>query len=259
MGITLFKRRGTSIEGITEGGKFFYKEAVKLLKQADEMRLKVNRFREGVSGTLRIAVSPDFSLSVVLKAIQKMSIEWPYIEIIPECYTDTKNLDLLRFLTDRSVDIAITSRAEVEDVPGINFEVIKENISSVLICRGHKLYGRDRLTLADLDEEPNCALYNANSLTKAKIIQWMNSMDVRVGPTVYCRSYQEIMLYLSTGKYYCLPGVLTNELLQSYSDDFHNIPLIEGQVPIGDQVLAYIEKTETVEKFLKCIKDSIDV
>ena len=77
LGITLFKRRGTSIEGITEGGKFFYKEAVKLLKQADEMRLKVNRFREGVSGTLRIAVSPDFSLSVVLKAIQKMSIEWP--------------------------------------------------------------------------------------------------------------------------------------------------------------------------------------
>lgn len=76
LGITLFKRRGTSIEGITEGGKFFYKEAVKLLKQADELRLKVNRFREGVSGTLRIAVSPDFSLSVVLKAIQKMSIEW---------------------------------------------------------------------------------------------------------------------------------------------------------------------------------------
>ena len=58
---------------------------------------------------------------------------------------------------------------------------------------------------------------------------------------------------------YCLPGVLTNELLQSYSDDFRNIPLVEGQVPIGDQVLAYIEKTETVEKFLKCIKDSIDV
>ena len=259
LGITLFKRRGTSIEGITEGGKFFYKEAVKLLKQADELRLKVNRFREGVSGTLRIAVSPDFSLSVVLKAIQKMSIEWPYIEIIPECYTDTKNLDLLRFLTDRSVDIAITSRAEVEDIPGINFDVIKENISSVLICRGHKLYGRNRLTLADLDEEPNCALYNANSLTKAEIIQWMNSMDVSVGPTVYCRSYQEIMLYLSTGKYYCLPGVLTNELLQSYSDDFRNIPLVEGQVPIGDQVMAYIEKTETVEKFLKCIKDSIDV
>ena len=50
LGITLFKRRGTSIEGITEGGKFFYKEAVKLLKQADELRLKVNRFREGVSG-----------------------------------------------------------------------------------------------------------------------------------------------------------------------------------------------------------------
>ena len=74
LGITLFKRRGTSIEGITEGGNFFYKEAVKLLKQADELRLKVNRFREGVSGTLRIAVSPDFSLSVVLKAIQKMSI-----------------------------------------------------------------------------------------------------------------------------------------------------------------------------------------
>ena len=195
LGITLFKRRGTSIEGITEGGNFFYKEAVKLLKQADELRLKVNRFREGVSGTLRIAVSPDFSLSVVLKAIQKMSIEWPHIEIIPECYTDTKNLDLLRFLTERSVDIAITSRAEVEDVPGINFEVIKENISSVLICRGHKLYGRSRLTLADLHDEPNCALYNANSLTKAKIIQWMNSMDVRVGPTVYCRSYQEIMLY----------------------------------------------------------------
>ena len=43
LGITLFKRRGTSIEGITEGGKFFYKEAVKLLKQADELRLKVNR------------------------------------------------------------------------------------------------------------------------------------------------------------------------------------------------------------------------
>ena len=60
LGITLFKRRGTSIEGITEGGNFFYKEAVKLLKQADELRLKINRFREGVSGTLRIAVSPDF-------------------------------------------------------------------------------------------------------------------------------------------------------------------------------------------------------
>ena len=53
--------------------------------------------------------------------------------------------------------------------------------------------------------------------------------------------------------------MLTNELLQSYSDDFRNIPLVEGQVPIGDQVMAYIEKTETVEKFLKCIKDSIDV
>ena len=53
--------------------------------------------------------------------------------------------------------------------------------------------------------------------------------------------------------------MLANELLQSYGDYFHNIPLIEGQVPIGDQVLAYVEKTETVEKFLKCIKDSIDV
>ena len=74
---------------------------MKLLKQADEMRLKVNRFREGVSGTLRIAVSPDFSLSVVLKAIQKMSIEWPHIEIFPMLYGHKKSG--LTAISDRAI------------------------------------------------------------------------------------------------------------------------------------------------------------
>ena len=254
LGIQLFIKHGTSIEAVSDAGKFLYKEAVKIIDETDKLLLNINRFRAGISGTLRIAVSTSFPLITTIKAIKRMSNAWPDIEIIPESYTD---LNMFHLLSEKMVDVAVASKAEVEDIPGTTYEVIKENVSSALVCRGHKLYDRNKISLMDLNGEPCLSLFSANPIIKAKILQWMGSMDIKPGEIINCRSYEEVLLYLSTGKYYFLPGILTNELLLSFGDEFRNIPLIEGQVSIGHQVVAYNEKSELVNKFIYCINEAV--
>lgn len=53
----LFIRKGTELEP-TAGGKTFYKEAGKILRQHNLTLMKIKQYKKGVDGALRIGVLP---------------------------------------------------------------------------------------------------------------------------------------------------------------------------------------------------------
>ena len=105
LGIELFKREGRNII-LTEEGKIFYEDAVKILEVVDQTREKISESKKADALTLNIHLTKSDMTSKVLHTFQNLLIENKEIDFnIQQSGDQTIEKKLL----DHSLDIAIST------------------------------------------------------------------------------------------------------------------------------------------------------
>jgi DNA-binding transcriptional LysR family regulator len=146
VGAKLFDRdsRGT---GLTEIGELFLPEARAVLDRADEAMALVGRAVRGEVGRLRLAflqTTANHLLPPVVRAIRE---QLPGVQLSTE---ETSISALVEGVTSGRYDVAFSRPPLVDGLSSTT--VATEQVCAVL-PEGHRLAGRDELTLEDLAEE----------------------------------------------------------------------------------------------------------
>jgi DNA-binding transcriptional LysR family regulator len=148
LGVLLLERSKHAVR-LTVAGRAFYAEAVALLERARQAELVARKSARGDIG----AVSIGFVASAVYDLIPMISSEiganHPGIEISLRELTTWGQIEALNA---RQLDLAIV-RATI-DQPGIERELLSVEPFVLALPAGHRLGGRDEVTLADLHDQP---------------------------------------------------------------------------------------------------------
>ena len=118
LGIELFKREGRNII-LTEAGKIFYEDAMKILEVVDNTKEKILENKKENAQTLNIHITKSDMTSKVLHSFQNLLVQNPEFDFNIH-KSDESTLE--QKLLDRTVDIAISTN-----------KYSNENISNALL------------------------------------------------------------------------------------------------------------------------------
>lgn len=105
LGIDLFKRSGRNII-LTEEGRIFYEDAVKILEVVDKTREKISESKDAAAQTLNIHITKSDMTTKVLHSFQNLLVQNPEIDFnIHKSDESTIEQKLL----DHTLDIAIST------------------------------------------------------------------------------------------------------------------------------------------------------
>lgn len=105
LGIELFKREGRNII-LTEEGKIFYEDAVKILEVVDKTREKISESKKADAQTLNIHITKSDMTTKVLHAFQNLLVQNPEIDFN---ILKSEESTIEHKLLDHTLDIAIST------------------------------------------------------------------------------------------------------------------------------------------------------
>lgn len=147
VGAKLFDRdsRGTSL---TDIGELFLPEARAVLARADEAMAVVGRAVRGEIGRLRFAFLQSTANHLLPAVVRAVREQLPGVQLTTE---ETSISALVEGIRSGRYDVAFSRPPLVEGL--VSRTVATEKICAVL-PEGHRLAGRDELTLIELADEP---------------------------------------------------------------------------------------------------------
>lgn len=105
LGIELFKREGRNII-LTEEGKIFYDDAVKILEVVDKTREKISESKRADAETLNIHITKSDMTTKVLHTFQNLLVKHPEIDFNID---KSEESAIEQKLLDHTLDIAIST------------------------------------------------------------------------------------------------------------------------------------------------------
>ncbi|WP_462421179.1 LysR family transcriptional regulator [Salinicoccus sp. Marseille-QA3877] len=105
LGIELFKRQGRNIM-LTEEGKIFYEDAVKILEVVDRTKEKISESKKADSQTLNIHITKSDMTTKVLHTFQNLLVKNPEIDFNIH---KSKESTIEQKLLDHTLDIAVST------------------------------------------------------------------------------------------------------------------------------------------------------
>lgn len=250
--IELFHRNGTIFEP-TEGAKTLYKESSKILRQHDQAIIKLNQFKKGLSGSLRIGMVPYLKIGPTLHAVSKMHELYPDVELSFDCDSHT---NVPFFLANRSIDVGITIYGEVRGLENFSCQILSKNTLAILIGRGHRLWNKRPLYAEDLFGETLYYIEGVGNHTLTAISQFYKEQKVVFSQQIPCRSIMELLLYISKGDGISSFGVVASESLMTMRDIIDIVPIERTEMDQGFIVALYDEKNPLARKFVEILKQT---
>ncbi len=249
LGVELIKRAGPHIQ-ITDAGRKLYKESVRLMREKDALYTDMNRFRNGEAGGLRIAADPIFDLNLILKGIEALSAELPFVQISFEC---NYGLDLVRYVKEGAVDLIFAHIGTVENIPRLKNVVLAKNSVRVGVGRLHRFYNRSSVSWSELSGEKLVNTSISNNVPYEKIIKQGVNHGAVFGENLAAKTAEETLGYVTTGKYICFGGDIGPLITAAVSDYIKFIPVLEGENVIGWPAVSYLESNDNplIHKFLE--------
>ena len=248
--VLLFERNGNILTA-TEVADILYKDARKIIKQHAETIVKMNSYRLGKGGTLRIATEASTKLMQTLRAIAQFQNMEPDVEMLFNCDQD---VDILHLLLERKIDLAVTYLGEIRAYEGVKYERIYNNALTLMIGRNHPLWGKKPLYAKDLNGVTVCYRSALTSTTWETIMLKSRAMGIEFAEMVPCRSFDEELMYIATGKAVAFHAMINYELLNVTTGIIDNVPVSDVNLDSGDVVVAYVEETPQIRKFIDIIK-----
>ena len=249
--IELFHRNGTVFEP-TEGAKTLYKEAGKILRQHEQALIKLNQFKKGLGGSLRIGAVPYLTLAPTARAVSLMREKYPDVELTFDCDMHT---NIPYFLANRTIDVGITTYGEVRGLDGFSCEVLSKNTLAVLVGRGHRLWNKRPLYPEDLDGETLYYIEGTTNHSATAVSQFYREQKVRFSQQIPCRSISELMLYLAKGDGIASCGVVASENFTVMRDLVDVVPVERTEMDQGFIVALFDSGNPLAQKFVEILKN----
>lgn len=250
--LQLFVRDGTVLTP-TEGAKVLYKEANKILRQHDAAVIKMNKLRNGTGGLLRIGLLDSMAIRPTMHAISAMQEQYPDVELSFDC---DKNTEVPYRLLEQQIDVGITVYGEVYGIEGMRYEILGANTLAVLVGRNHRLWKKHPLCVEDLAGENMYYLVGRGELSVASVEQYVKNKQIQLSDRIPCRSVEELLLYLATGKGVAFSAVTSNELFSAMPDLVKAVSLEQTGLKQGYAVAVYDQENAIAARFVDLLKQS---
>lgn len=148
-GIQLFVRKHSHGLSLTAGGRTFFKEAKRLLKDADALHDVASGIADHVRGRLDVGCLLTFAQIVMPELRRKFEELHPDVRIRQY---ERHQGQLLEMLQRGEIDVALTYDLELSD--DMEFQPLAALPPYVMLPEGHVLAGREQVTAEDLADEP---------------------------------------------------------------------------------------------------------
>lgn len=248
LGVTLFVRRSKGIE-ITEAGTRLYRDAVHMLEQRERFSAKAMRLQGAASGALRLTAAPYFPYAPVLRGISAMAADHP--EVIQIFKGESGFPDLL---VHDQVDLILCVKGEVMSLPDIHYELLYESPLSIFVGRGHRLWGKERVSWEDLAGETvmlhQCVAQTAE--TSAELALRKNCPSIR--HIFFCKSVEECIFYAAAGRSVALCGTGKCEYLPAIPEVVKNVPIEGPSIDWSSPAAAYNPENPFARTFIDYVK-----
>ncbi|WP_120502388.1 LysR substrate-binding domain-containing protein [Roseovarius sp. EL26] len=159
LGFLLFDRRSGRLHPTVEA-TYFYEVTDRLLGDLDLANQVASQIRQGKFGAITIATLPGYGLTVLPQAIARMHLNYPDVKFDIQ----TRSSHMVRSLfPSQQYDIALVE-PPVEPSGNVYREISLRCVCAV--PAGHKLAGRDVLSVEDLVSEKLVALFSDHSTSR---------------------------------------------------------------------------------------------
>lgn len=134
---------------LTPAGHAFYRDAVRLLRQAQQAEERARRTGEGLEGLLRLSFVPSAALDVLPAIFKRFQRDCPTVQLKLTAETTTRQLEDLR---NGQVDLALLV-GPVYDTRGLELVDLLSQQFVIAVPAEHALAGRRRVKIKELAAE----------------------------------------------------------------------------------------------------------
>ena len=134
---------------LTPAGQVFYKDAVRLLQQAQQAAERARRTGEGLEGSLRLSFVPSAALDVLPAIFKRFERDYPTVQLKLTAETTSRQLEDLR---KGHTDLALVV-GPVYDSRGLQLVDLQPQQFVIAVPSGHPLASRRSARIKELAAE----------------------------------------------------------------------------------------------------------
>lgn len=173
LGSNLFSRDGGSVIP-TPAGDMFYQTCIDLLQSLDEARRKLERFAGGISGDVRIGITPTIARAVVSPALSRFVKDYPNVNVkVVEAYS----ANIVESVKVGAIDFGVVPGFPME--PGVRGRIF--GTSPEVFVSSQKGPQADRKALSLREMEPLKLVLPSNAQARrANLDRFLAIADARI-------------------------------------------------------------------------------
>lgn len=152
VGVPLIEKRGRGVS-LTVAGQILVERAERIFTELEAAKADIEELENLVAGDLRVAAFPSVAAVLMPPTIRRLAEDHPLLAIQ---FDEMEPEESVAALRSWQTDVAIIDDLNI--LPGVldsNMETIPllEDVFHVMMGKGHRLAGREYVTLPDLKEE----------------------------------------------------------------------------------------------------------
>jgi DNA-binding transcriptional LysR family regulator len=148
MGVLLFSRSKRSVV-LTEAGRFFQKEATRIIEDLDKTIIRTAKLHHGEAGEIKITHASSAMNTVVPSFLVNIKDRWPDLKTIAE---ETSNAEQIDLLVNRKTDMGVAPNIILP--PEVNSKILYRENFVLILPAGHSFSKKKITDLSVLKNEP---------------------------------------------------------------------------------------------------------
>ena len=254
LGVELLTRMSTGIT-VTDAGKLFYSEETKLMKMQAELMEKMKVFKNRQAGLLRIGTDLTYFLRPIFHAAQMTKKHYPNIDMV---FHTISNTELYEQYACGKIDIAYTLRQHLPEDPTSSVVTLKQNFATLLIPKGHRLWGVKSVSFSDLAGEKNVIVKRKKDSAEP-VYRILEQNGVLLKDALVCESRVDGLFQAAVNGYLALGGMWARDGISAVEDLFWEVEIAGINVDTADLCIAYHPSNSASERFVSFLMQGTDV
>jgi len=160
LGMTLLNR-GYKSTRLTPGGAVLYEGLTQLMCDYEKILSEAQNAARGYSGVLSIGLLDGQIIhDSLLKILHFLNAEYPHVKVKLVRYS---LYELLEYLSEGTIDVAITLSLDVVGINHLNFEILYSLPNCLVVSKDHNLANRTDVNLIDFKDDTFISLSDKES------------------------------------------------------------------------------------------------
>ncbi|MEM7196647.1 MAG: LysR family transcriptional regulator, partial [Pseudomonadota bacterium] len=195
LSVRLFERRKGRLHPVPEA-HYLLAETERVLETLDNAGRNMRRYRDGTQGLLRIVAMPGGSVQFIPSLLADYVSRFPSVR--PELLSRSSD-SVMRVMESQKFDLGLADYDEnLDHDSGLVDSKLFSYSAWVVLPNTHRLAGRARVDLEDLDGEPLATLYKEHTFTR-KIERAFVDKDLHYRPVFSVQYFISLFSYVQSG------------------------------------------------------------